>query len=69
MMYKVAITSGGGRYMDRVRHTQLGIKLSSVVCIDVKGLPFMDDHLHFATHAQVCLDHSRADAYLQYFVP
>ncbi|KAF8020156.1 hypothetical protein BT93_G0764 [Corymbia citriodora subsp. variegata] len=65
---QVAITSGD-RYMDIVRRAQLGIKVPNVVCIDAKGLPLKDDHLHLTTHAQVRLGQMLADAYLQHFAP
>ncbi|XP_030518794.2 probable carbohydrate esterase At4g34215 [Rhodamnia argentea] len=66
---QVAIASGDGRYMDRVRRAQLEIELPNVVCVDAKGLPLKDDHLHLTTHAQVRLGHMLADAYLQHFAP
>lgn len=66
---QVAITSGDARYMDIVRRAQLGIKLPNVVCIDAKGMPLNDDHIHLTTHAQVRLGHMLADAYLQHFTP
>ncbi|XP_030472598.2 probable carbohydrate esterase At4g34215 [Syzygium oleosum] len=66
---QVAIASGDGRYMDRVRRAQLEINLPNVVCVDAKGLPLKDDHLHLTTQAQVRLGRMLADAYLQHFAP
>lgn len=65
---QVAITSGDGKYIEKVREAQLRINLPNVVCVDAKGLPLKDDHLHLTTEAQVRLGLMLADAYLKNFV-
>uniref|UniRef100_A0A2P2PRT9 Sialate O-acetylesterase domain-containing protein n=1 Tax=Rhizophora mucronata TaxID=61149 RepID=A0A2P2PRT9_RHIMU len=66
---QVAIASGDGRYMEKVREAQMGMKVPNVVCVDAKGLPLKDDNLHLTTGAQVKLGHMLADAYLTHFAP
>ncbi|XP_077225294.1 putative carbohydrate esterase At4g34215 [Tasmannia lanceolata] len=64
---QVAIASGDGRYMEKVREAQKSINLPNVVCVDAKGLPLKEDHLHLTTEAQVQLGNLLADAYLEHF--
>ncbi|XP_057965226.1 probable carbohydrate esterase At4g34215 [Malania oleifera] len=64
---QVAIASGDERYMERVREAQRGIDLPNVVCVDAKGLPLAEDHLHLTTEAQVQLGLMLAHAYLTHF--
>ncbi|KAK4777993.1 hypothetical protein SAY87_018180 [Trapa incisa] len=64
---QVAIASGDSRYIERVREAQLGIDLPNVVCVDAKGLPLKEDHLHLTTEAQVRLGLMLAEAYLNNF--
>jgi len=66
---QVAIASGDGKYMEKVREAQFKISLPNVVCIDAKGLPLKEDNLHLTTEAQVKLGHMLADAYLTNFAP
>ncbi|XP_022725882.1 probable carbohydrate esterase At4g34215 [Durio zibethinus] len=61
---QVAIASGDGRYMEKVREAQMGINLPNVVCVDAKGLTLKEDHLHLTTEAQAKLGHMLADAFL-----
>lgn len=63
----MAIASGDSRYIEKVRGAQLGINLPNVVCVDAKGLPLKEDHLHLTTEAQVRLGLMLADAYLKNF--
>ncbi|KAG2704591.1 hypothetical protein I3760_05G010700 [Carya illinoinensis] len=66
---QVAIVSGDGRYIEKVRESQLRINLPKVVCIDAKGLELKGDHLHLTTESQVRLGHMLAEAYLTNFDP
>lgn len=64
---QVALASGDAHFIDMVREAQLGINLPNVVCVDAKGLPLNEDHLHLTTEAQVQLGNMLADAYLKNF--
>lgn len=66
---QVAIASGDSKYMERVREAQKEIDIPNVVCVDAKGLPLKEDHLHLTTEAQVRLGQMLADAYLANFAP
>ncbi|XP_068657726.1 probable carbohydrate esterase At4g34215 isoform X2 [Aristolochia californica] len=50
---QVALASGEGSYVEKVRAAQLGISLPGVVTVDAKGLSLGQDHLHLTTSAQV----------------
>ena len=63
----MAIASGDGKYVDKIREAQMGMKMDNVVCVDAKGLQLKEDHLHLTTQAQVQLGHMLADAYLSNF--
>ncbi|XVE93429.1 hypothetical protein REPUB_Repub01dG0191700 [Reevesia pubescens] len=65
---QVAIASGDERYMEKVREAQLGINLPNVVCVDAKGLPLKEDHLHLTTEAQVKLGHMLADTFITHII-
>ncbi|PIA56638.1 hypothetical protein AQUCO_00700771v1, partial [Aquilegia coerulea] len=67
LIENVAITSGDGAFMEKIREVQLGMKVDNVVCVDSKGLELKDDHLHLTTEAQVKLGKMLADAYLKNF--
>ncbi|XP_042509290.1 probable carbohydrate esterase At4g34215 [Macadamia integrifolia] len=64
---QVAIASGDGRFIERVREAQLGINLNNVICVDAQGLPLKEDNLHLTTEAQVQLGNMLADGYLTHF--
>lgn len=64
---QVAITSGDGKYMEKVREAQKEIKIPKVVCVDAKGLKLKEDNLHLTTEAQVQLGQMLAEAYLNNF--
>ncbi|KAJ4965502.1 hypothetical protein NE237_017351 [Protea cynaroides] len=64
---QVAIASGDGRFIEKIREAQLGINLNNVVCVDAQGLPLKEDNLHLTTEAQVQLGNMLADAYLNHF--
>ncbi|XP_027112557.2 probable carbohydrate esterase At4g34215 [Coffea arabica] len=64
---QVAIASGDGKYVEKIREAQMGMKMENVVCVDAKGLQLKEDHLHLTTQAQVQLGHMLADAYLSNF--
>ncbi|KAK6143557.1 hypothetical protein DH2020_023905 [Rehmannia glutinosa] len=64
----VAIASGDGRYIEKIREIQKGIDLPNVVCVDAKGLQLKEDNLHLTTEAQVQLGRMLADAYLNHFL-
>lgn len=62
---QVALASGQGPYIEKVREAQLGIKLTNVICVDAKELRLQPDRLHLSTPAQVRLGEMLADAFLQ----
>lgn len=64
---QVALASGDSHFINKVREAQLSIDLANVVCVDAKGLPLNEDHLHLTTEAQVQLGNILADAYLKNF--
>lgn len=66
---QVVLASGDSKYLERVREAQKEIDIPNVVCVDAKGLPLKDDHLHLTTAAQVKLGQMLADAYLANFGP
>ncbi|THG09490.1 probable carbohydrate esterase At4g34215 [Camellia sinensis] len=61
---QVALASGQGAYIEKVREAQLGIHLAHVKCVDAKGLQLEPDHLHLTTQAEVQLGKMLADAFL-----
>ncbi|KAI8016079.1 putative carbohydrate esterase [Camellia lanceoleosa] len=61
---QVALASGQGPYIEKVREAQLGIDLAHVKCVDAKGLQLEPDHLHLTTQAEVQLGQMLADAFL-----
>ncbi|CAI9781859.1 unnamed protein product [Fraxinus pennsylvanica] len=66
---QVAIASGEGKFIEKIRQVQKGIKIPHVLCVDAKGLQLKEDNLHLTTQAQVELGHMLAEAYLTHFVP
>lgn len=62
---EVAIISGDGKYVEKVREARPGINLPNMVCVDAKGLHLKEDHLQLTTESQVKLGHILADAYLK----
>ncbi|KAG9440341.1 hypothetical protein H6P81_020506 [Aristolochia fimbriata] len=64
---QVALASGEGPYIEKVRQAQLGIDLPGVVTVDAKGLPLEEDNLHLTAGSQVKLGKNLADAYLKHF--
>ncbi|XP_068657714.1 probable carbohydrate esterase At4g34215 [Aristolochia californica] len=64
---QVALASGEGLYIEKVREAQLGVDLPGVITIDAKGLPLEEDKLHLTTESQVKLGKMLADAYLKHF--
>ncbi|XP_065880459.1 probable carbohydrate esterase At4g34215 [Euphorbia lathyris] len=64
---QVAIGAGEGKYVEMVRRAQLGIRLGNVKCIDAKGLPLKNDHLHLTTTSEVKLGCMFAHAYFSSF--
>ncbi|MED6186243.1 hypothetical protein PIB30_064970 [Stylosanthes scabra] len=64
LVIQVAVASGEGKYIEKVRHAQLGLKLPNVKCVDAKGLPLKTDKLHLTTISQVHLGKRLAHAYL-----
>ncbi|XP_010932219.2 probable carbohydrate esterase At4g34215 [Elaeis guineensis] len=65
---QVAIASGDKHHIEKVREAQLGIDMPNVVCVDAKGLPLNEDHLHLSTEAQVLLGNMLAQAYVEHFL-
>lgn len=62
---EVAIISGDGKYVEKVREARPGINLPNVVCVDAKGLHLKEDRLQLTAESQVKLGHILADAYLK----
>lgn len=63
LVIQVAIASGEGKFIKKVRKAQLGIKLPNVKCVDAKGLHLNLDKLHLTTMSQVHLGIHLAHAY------
>ncbi|KAF8404958.1 hypothetical protein HHK36_009853 [Tetracentron sinense] len=55
---QVAIASGDGRFMEKIREAQQGLDIPNVVCVDAQGLELKEDKLHLTTEAQVLLARS-----------
>ncbi|CAO2833961.1 unnamed protein product [Amaranthus hypochondriacus] len=64
LVIQVALASGEGKFIEKVREAQLGIKLANVKCVDAKGLRVGYDHLHLTTMSQVHLGLMLARSYL-----
>ncbi|KAL1315572.1 hypothetical protein AAHE18_16G268900 [Arachis hypogaea] len=64
LVIQVALASGEGKYIEKVRKGQLGLKLPNVKCVDAKGLPLKTDQLHLTTVSQVHLGMRLAHAYI-----
>ncbi|KAM0941770.1 putative feruloyl esterase [Dioscorea sansibarensis] len=65
---QVALASGDKQHIEQVRKAQLEIDMPNVVCVDAKGLPLKEDHLHLSTEAQVKLGNMLAEAYINHFL-
>lgn len=63
----MAITSGDGKYIEKIRKIQKEIDVPNVVCVDAKGLELKEDKLHLTTKAHVKLGKMIADAYFTHF--
>lgn len=63
---QVALASGEGKFIEKVRHAQMGMRLPNVKCVDAKGLPLKADKLHLTTMSQVHLGIRLAHAYIAY---
>ncbi|KAK7291079.1 hypothetical protein RIF29_05958 [Crotalaria pallida] len=66
LIIQVALASGEGKFIEKVRHAQLGNKLPNVKCVDAKGSRLKDDNLHLTTMSEVRLGIRLAHAYLAY---
>lgn len=64
VVIQVALASGEGKFIEKVRNAQLGIKLSNVKCVNAKGLRLKSDNLHLTTMSEVHLGIQLAHAYL-----
>ncbi|KAL8141089.1 hypothetical protein V2J09_007110 [Rumex salicifolius] len=62
----VAIASGEGPFIQKVREAQLDISLLNVIVVDAMGLPLGPDHLHLTTQAQVHLGEKLGRALLKF---
>ncbi|KAF7830588.1 putative carbohydrate esterase [Senna tora] len=65
LIIQVAITSGEGKLINKVREGQIEMKLPNVKCVDAKGLRLEADRLHLTTKSQVQLGIMLAHAYLR----
>ncbi|XP_057427910.1 probable carbohydrate esterase At4g34215 [Lotus japonicus] len=63
LVIQVALASGEGKFIEKVRNAQLGIKLSNVKCVDAKGLRLKADNLHLTTMSEVHLGIQLAHVY------
>ncbi|KAH7846560.1 hypothetical protein Vadar_015419 [Vaccinium darrowii] len=61
---QVALASGQGLNIEKVREAQLGLNLPNVKCVDAKGLQLEPDYVHLTTQAQVQLGKMLADSFL-----
>ncbi|KAK7383186.1 hypothetical protein VNO78_28859 [Psophocarpus tetragonolobus] len=64
LVIQVALASGEGKFIEKVRRAQMGITLPNVKCVDAKGLRLKPDQLHLTTMSQVHLGIRLARAYL-----
>lgn len=64
LVIQVALASGEGKFIEKVRRAQMGITLPNVKCVDAKGLRLKPDKLHLTTMSQVQLGIRLARAYL-----
>ncbi|KAI3758862.1 hypothetical protein L6452_06434 [Arctium lappa] len=62
---QVALASGAGPYVERVREAQLGTWLVNLRTVDAKGLGLEPDGLHLTTPSQVTLGKMLAQAFPQ----
>ncbi|XP_057502173.1 probable carbohydrate esterase At4g34215 [Actinidia eriantha] len=62
---QVALASGQGPFIEKVRAAQLGLNLDKVMCVDAKGLELEPDHLHLSTRAEVRLGEMLANEFLR----
>ncbi|GFS35233.1 carbohydrate esterase, putative [Actinidia rufa] len=62
---QVALASGLGPFIEKVRAAQLGLNLDKVTCVDAKGLELEPDHLHLSTGAEVRLGEMLANEFLR----
>ncbi|KAK9946460.1 hypothetical protein M0R45_011925 [Rubus argutus] len=61
---QVALASGEGQFIERVRKAQLETKLANVKCVDAMGLRLEPDHLHLTTISEVHLGIKLATSFL-----
>ncbi|XP_027368153.1 probable carbohydrate esterase At4g34215 [Abrus precatorius] len=64
LVIQVALASGEGKFIEKVRRAQLGITLPNVKCVDAKGLRLKPDKLHLTTMSEVHLGIRLGHAYL-----
>ncbi|KAL8165995.1 hypothetical protein V2J09_007494 [Rumex salicifolius] len=64
LIIQVALASGEGKYIERVRKDQLGIKLTNVKTVDADGFGLSRDGLHLSSTAQARLGFKLALAFL-----
>ncbi|KAJ0754629.1 putative acetylxylan esterase [Helianthus annuus] len=62
---QVALASGAGSYVEKVREAQLGMWLVNLRTVDAKGLGLEPDGLHLTTPSQVILGEMLAQAFPQ----
>ncbi|XP_057502171.1 probable carbohydrate esterase At4g34215 [Actinidia eriantha] len=62
---QVALASGQGPFIEKVRAAQLGLNLDKVTCVDAKGLELEPDRLHLSTGAEVRLGEMLANEFLR----
>ncbi|KAL5559092.1 hypothetical protein UlMin_035303 [Ulmus minor] len=63
---QVALASGEGRFIDKVREAQFGTELLNVRTVDPLGLAVRSDKLHLTTESQVRLGRMMANAFIQF---
>lgn len=62
----MALASGQGPLLEKVREAQLRNELPNVITVDATGLPLEPDGLHLSTRAQVNIGEMLADAFLNH---
>ncbi|KAH6782248.1 carbohydrate esterase [Perilla frutescens var. frutescens] len=63
---QVLVTSGDGPYVEKVRESQMAVKLPNFKSVDAWGLPLQGDNVHLTVDAQIKVGHMLAHAFLQF---
>ncbi|PKA47729.1 putative carbohydrate esterase [Apostasia shenzhenica] len=66
LFIQVALATGQGQYIEKVREAQKGLRIDNLITVDAKGLQAGPDYVHLTTQAQVKLGSMLAAAYLNH---